>query len=70
MSKFVDKFVRDHTDNWPRSKVGCAWYLSKPYPSMTIVERITDAWRVWTGRSIAVHYAVDDDDLNPKKGDA
>lgn len=60
MSQLIDKLIQEHSSEWPRSEVNHRWYFSKPYQMRSLLLSISDAWRVFTGRSIAVHYAVDD----------
>lgn len=63
MSVLIDKLVEDSIGN-DESFDNKTWYIAKPMSSSFSIkklwERLKDAWRVITGKSIAVHYKKDE----------
>lgn len=63
MSILIDKFVIEHSFTTPTHSIDDKWFIAKPLTSNNIKDyfnRLKDAIRVIRGKSIAVHYKIDE----------
>ena len=66
MSILIDNFVKENFSSaapFAQVKYDNGWYLAKPVPYAgfkALFRRLKDAFKVFTGKAIAVHYRDDE----------
>jgi len=55
MSQLIDEISKMNL-----CEIDFKWWIAKPLNYFQLIPRLKDAWRVFTGKSIAVHYKEDE----------